>query len=68
MTAEGREEDGAKDGDSERGRELLYGFKDTRGGSDLIHVHAGQDELEKLPDAGTDACADEEEAGNEVPG
>jgi Tetracyclin repressor-like, C-terminal domain len=29
------EEDAAQDGDSERGRELLYRFEDTRGGPDL---------------------------------
>jgi len=36
---------------------LLRGFQDTRGGSDLVHADAGQDEPEKLPDAGTGACA-----------
>ena len=64
----GGEEDGAQDGDSECGGELLDGFQDTRGGSDLVHAHARQDELEQLSDGGADACADEEEARDEVPG
>jgi hypothetical protein len=68
VVAEGREEDRAQDGDSERSRELLDGFQDTRGGADFVHGHAGEDELEELPDAGASACADEEEAGHEVPG
>src|ERR1700722_6644843 len=66
--AEGGEEDRAKHGDSKRSRELLHGFQNTGGGADLVHAHAGEDELEELADAGTRAYADQEEAGQEIPG
>ncbi len=67
MMAEDGNEDGAEDSDSERARQLLHGLEDPGGGTDLVHAHAVQDELEQLPDGGADARTDEEQAGDEVP-
>ena len=55
MVVERREEDGAEDGNAERGRKLLCRFKDTGGRSDLVHVDAVEHESEELGEAGASA-------------